>query len=98
MVKKVINEHENEYLKNEYARKRIIRGEILFTPLLVLFPIIVSIFLIIDWYTRGFSMNNPAFNGELILGIIILVGNIIFDIPFIKSLREATKKASAKIK
>ena len=71
---------------NNYTK--VIRTEILFTPLLITLPLVVSILLIYDWYNRGFSVNNPAFNGELILGIIILVGNIIFDVPFIKSLKE----------
>ena len=70
---------------------KVIRTEILFTPLLIIVPIIVSVFLIYDWFTRGFLANNPSYDGELMLGIIILIGNIIFDIPFIKSLITLSK-------
>lgn len=65
---------------------RVIRTEILFTPLLIVLPIVVGVFLIYDWFCRGFSIGSSVFDGELMLGIIILVGNIMFDIPFLKSL------------
>jgi len=35
-------------------------------------------------------MSSSVYDGELILGLIIILGNIIFDIPFIKSLRNFT--------
>ena len=81
-----MNKQKMQYIKKENIYAKVIRTEILFTPLLIVLPFIVGVFLIIDWYNRGFSVNNPAFNSEFMLGIIILVGNIIFDIPFIKSL------------
>jgi len=81
-----------EYIENEKIYDKIVRAELLFMPLLIIAPIIVSVFLIYDWYTRGFLVNDPAFNIELILGVIILVGNIIFDVPFIKSLKAVSKK------
>jgi len=87
-----MNKQKMQYMKKEKVYAKIIRTEILFTPLLVVLPFIVGVLLINDWYTKGFSVNNPAFNSELILGIIILVGNIIFDIPFIKSLKALSKK------
>ena len=80
-----------EYMKTDNNYAKVIRTEILFTPLLIIVPIIVSVFLIYDWFTRGFLVNNPAYDGELMLGIIILIGNIIFDIPFIKSLKALSK-------
>ena len=86
-----MNKEKMEYMKKNNNYAKVIRTEILFTPLLIIVPIIISIFLIHDWFTRGFSMNNPAYDGELMLGIIILVGNIIFDIPFIKSLKALSK-------
>ena len=81
-----------DYIKNEKNFARIIRAELLFMPLLICVPLIVGFFLIYDWYVRGFSMNNPDYIGQLILGIIILIGNIIFDIPFIKSLKALSNK------
>jgi len=87
-----MNKGNMEYIKKENNLAKVIRTEILFTPLLIALPLIVSILLIYDWYNRGFSMGNLDFDSELILGIIILVGNIIFDIPFIKSLKTLSKK------
>ena len=62
------------------------RLELWFAPLLIILPIVVSIFLIRDWFYRGFSLGISTYDGELFLAIIILVGNIIFDVPFLKSL------------
>jgi len=84
-----MNESEMEYVKKEGNISKIIRTEILLTPLLIIFPFIVGIFLIYGWFDKGLD---SAYYGELILGIIIIFGNIIFDIPFIKSLRELSKK------
>lgn len=67
-------------------KTRLTRLELWFAPLLIILPIIVSIFLLRDWFYRGFSLGISAYNGELFLAIIILVGNIIFDVPFLKSL------------
>lgn len=65
----------------------VIKIELYFAPLLIIFPIIVSILLIQDWYYRGFTIGTSIYDGELLLGIIILIGNIAFDIPFLKSLK-----------
>jgi len=81
-----------EYLRIEYNNLRIVRTEILFTPLLVFLPLIVAGFLINDWFFSGFSKNISGYDGELMLAIIILVFNIMFDIPFIKSLIQFKKK------
>jgi len=70
--------------------KRAVRTELLLAPLLVIFPFIVGVIFINDWYARGFLAGSSAFDGELMLGLIIIIGNIIFDIPFIKSLRNFT--------
>jgi len=80
------------YLKAKSNDIKVIKTEIIFTPLLFALPIIVAIFFINDWYCRGFSTGISAFNGEMMIAIIILVGNIIFDIPFIKSLNKFRKK------
>jgi hypothetical protein len=80
-----MEKNEEEYLKNESNDLRMVRTEILFTPLLVILPLIVAGFLIYDWFCRGYF-------SELMLGIIILVANITFDVPFIKSLIKFKKK------
>lgn len=71
---------------------RLIRLEIWFAPLLITLPIVVSIFLIRDWFYRGFSKGISTYDGELFLAIIILVGNIVFDVLFLKSLLSLRKK------
>lgn len=81
-----MNSTKIEYIANNLESKKRLRTELLFTPLLVIVPILISIFLINDWYVRGFMQGNAAFDGELLLGIIILVGNMLFDIPFIRFL------------
>lgn len=90
-MKKIMSGKEIEYLKIEFSDVKILRTEILFTPLLVVLPVVVSLLFIYHWFSRGISLGNPAFDGELMLGIIILVGNIIFDIPFITSLRRSLR-------
>jgi len=81
-----------KYMKKEFYFSKIIRAEILFTPLLIGLPLIVGFSFIYDWYTRGILEGSIAFNGEFILGIIIIIGNIVFDVPFIQSLRVHSKK------
>ena len=84
-----------EFIKKKNNYSKLIRTELLFTPLLIILPITVSILLIFDWYIRGFLENNAImYNGELVIGIIILVSNFFFDIPFIKSLKAFSKKDS----
>ena len=84
-----------EFIKKKNNYSKLIRTELLFTPLLIILPITVSILLIFDWYIRGFLENNTIiYNGELIIGIIILISNFFFDIPFIKSLKAFSNKDS----
>jgi len=74
-----------DYLKRS-SDEILIKAELWFAPLLVTLPIIVSIFLIRDWFYRGLALGNSTYDGELFLALIILIGNIIFDILFIKTL------------
>jgi hypothetical protein len=75
-----------EYMRKEVNYVKVLRAEMFFTPLLVFLPLFVSCFMVYDWYIRGFSMGSSSFDAELMIGVIILFGNIVFDIPFIKSL------------
>jgi len=79
-------------LKNEINFRKIIRTEILFTPILIIVPFVVGFFLIYDWFIRGFSMGNLEYTAQLFFGLIIIIGNVVFDIPFIKSLIVLSKK------
>ena len=81
-----MGQDEMKYLEVENNDLRLVRTEILFTPILVAVPLIVTGFLFYDWFCRGLSKGSSMYNGELILGIIILVANVIFDVPFIMSL------------
>ena len=83
---------ETEYLKKEENHSKLLRAELLFAPLLIICPVFVSVFLINDWFIRGFSTGTSTYDGELLLAIIILSGNILFDIPFIKSLKTHHRK------
>jgi len=83
---------ETEYLKKENGTAKLLRAELLFAPILVITPVLVSVFLINDWFVRGFSTGISNYNGELLLAVIILSGNILFDIPFIKSLKTLSRK------
>ena len=75
-----------QYVKNDGFGDRIFRVEILLAPLLVFAPLLVGLLLIHDWYVRDFLLGNLDLFRELLLGIIIITGNIIFDIPFLNSL------------
>ncbi|HEX08465.1 MAG TPA: hypothetical protein ENG38_01485 [Thermoplasmatales archaeon] len=78
---------ENRYLTGKsIVNRQGIRTELCFLPLLILLPFAVSIILLWSWYYRGFSMGCSDYDGELMLALIILIGNIVFDIPFVKSL------------
>lgn len=70
----------------------LLRLELWFAPLLILIPVLVSIFFLSEWYTQGVMLNTSRYDGELILGLIILVGNLVFDVFFIKSIRSLKKK------
>jgi hypothetical protein len=81
-----------EYLKTDYSDLKVVKTEIMLTPLLIVLPIVVAAFLINDWFFSGFSKDLSERDGELILAIIILIGNIMFDVPFIRSLIQYKKK------
>jgi len=80
-----------QYIKNGRDDEKIIRTELLLTPLLALAPLIVSFLLFYDWFVRDFLTHEFDLFGELMLAVIILIVNVMFDIPFIKSLRKLAK-------
>ena len=81
-----------EYLKKERNMSKIIRSEIFFAPLLIMIPFLVGSVFIYEWYSRGFVLGVSSFDFEVVLGLILIFGNIMFDIPFIISLRKLSKK------
>ncbi len=83
---------ETEYLKKEENHAKLLRAELLFAPLLIICPVFASVFLINDWFIRGFLSGVSTYDGELLLAIVILFGNISFDILFIKSIKTQHRK------
>jgi hypothetical protein len=78
--------------RNETIRKLLLRLELWFAPLLLLIPLIVSLVFIGEWYTKGFLSHSSQYNGALLIGMLLLIGNLVFDIPFLRSLRMLKKK------
>jgi hypothetical protein len=78
--------------RKENIQKLLLRLELWFAPLLIILPLIVSLFFLWDWYIRGFSSGSSAYYGELVIGLILLLGNFFFDVLFLRSLRRYTKK------
>ncbi len=96
--------NEIEYLKTDYSNLKVIKTELLLTPILISIPFFAAAILINNWFINGFSKGISSYNGELMLAIFIIVGNIIFDIPFLssmikyKKILNQYKKLSKKIK
>lgn len=84
------------YLKKGNNTEKVIRTELLLTPVLVFMPLFIGLLFIYDWYSRGFVEGASGYFGTLLIGIIILVSNFLFDIPFIKSLMEITRSKNKK--
>ncbi|MEM0492354.1 MAG: hypothetical protein QXS02_00115 [Candidatus Thermoplasmatota archaeon] len=81
-----------EYIIHNSRLRRKIRVELISAPLLIIIPLAISSFFLYDWFTRGFMNNTSMYNGELIVGLLILLGNIICGIPFIRSVRSLSKE------
>jgi hypothetical protein len=77
---------------NENIRKLLLRLELWFAPLLIIVPVAVSMLFFQEWYTRGFLTGSPAFDGELFIGVLILFGNMVVDVAFLRSIRLLRKK------
>jgi len=73
-------------------QKLLLRLELWFAPSLLLVPIIVSVVFLLEWYTKGYITGSSEYNGELILGLLLILGNLLFDIPFVRSIRTLKKK------
>lgn len=78
--------------QKEPIQKLLLRLELWFAPLLIILPVSVSMFLLWDWYIRGFSQGSSLYDGEAILGLFILGVNFFFDVLFLKSIRIQKKK------
>jgi len=92
MVNKKIDNKNMEYIDDDLDYKKRIRTEIIFTPLLIFVPLIIGILLINDWFIRDIIRGEIDLFGELLLGLLIITVNIIFDIPFIRNLIRQIKE------
>ena len=78
--------------QKEAIQNLLLRLELWFAPMLIIVPLAVSSFLVWDWYARGNSLGLSSYDGELLLGLLILCGNLAVDVPFIRSIRTLRKK------
>jgi len=78
--------------QKEAIQKILLRLELWFAPVLIIVPVVVSLFLVWDWYARGSALGLSRYDGELLLGLLILCGNLAVDIPFLRSIRTLRKK------
>jgi hypothetical protein len=78
--------------RKENIQKLLLRLELWFAPMLIIVPIGVSLFFVWDWYVRGFSIGSSVYDGELLIGLLLFIGNLLFDIFFLRSLRILKKK------
>ena len=78
--------------QREAIQNILLRLELWFAPILIIVPLAVSLFLVWDWYARGGSLGLSMYDGELLLGLLILFGNLAVDIPFVRSIRTLRKK------
>ena len=81
-----MNDKETEYIPVQNHNEKLIRMEFWAAPLLIAIPIIVSLLFLWSWFSNGYSQGSSAYDGELLIALLILVGNIIFDIPFLRAL------------
>lgn len=86
-----MNKEKMKYIEIDSDKGKVIQPEKIFAPLLISLPLLVGTFFIYDWYIRGFSVGYNYLNGELFLGIIIIGFSLLFDIPFIRSLKKKRK-------
>ena len=73
-------------------QRLLLRLELWFAPLLLLIPLIIAMVFLLEWYLKGFTTGSSEYDGELLLGLLLLVGNLLFDIPFVRSIRTLKRK------
>ena len=78
--------------RKENIQKFLLRLELWFAPVLIIVPIGASLFFLWDWYARGFSTGSSVYDGELLIGLLLLAGNLVFDVQFLRSVRMLKKK------
>ncbi|HEC81423.1 MAG TPA: hypothetical protein ENI42_03225 [Thermoplasmatales archaeon] len=62
-----------------------LRQEILLTPVIVFTPLVVSLLFFYNAVYNVFLCGNMLYVGEFFVGSTILVGNLVFALPFLKA-------------
>ena len=63
------------------------RLELWLTPLLVIAPVLIGLLLVTEWVFRGVVLGSSAYDAEALLGGLILIGTLVFDVPFLRTVR-----------
>jgi hypothetical protein len=88
-----MKKNEIAYINIDLQKKQLVRAEVWSMPFFVLLPLFFSLWLLWRWYIHDSLHTTQTHTGELILGLIILIGNLIFDIPFVNLLIQQMKKS-----
>lgn len=81
-----VDKSDTTYLPSENNTEKLVRIELIFAPLLVLFPVVVSLAMLWGWFSQGYLEGSSGYDGQLLIACVILACNILFDIPFLRSL------------
>jgi len=87
-----MTQQNTEYMDTRAANEHVRRMAVLLSPVLIMTPLVISIILLVQWFIQGYLQHDARYTTELILGVVIIVGNILFDIPFVQSLRKSSTK------
>jgi len=68
------------------------RLEIWLTPVLVIAPFLIAILFLIESVEQGVLRGAPLYEGEFLLGCIIIVGTLVFDVPFLRTVHFRKRK------
>jgi hypothetical protein len=68
------------------------RLELWFTPLLVIAPLVIGILILVESIGQGVVHGMAMYGSEFLLGCIILVGTLVFDVPFLRTMRFQKRK------
>ena len=85
---------EERYLTLENETEKLVRIELLFSPLLLCIPLCVSFVMIWAWFSQGYLLGSTGYDGQLLVALVILIGNLLFAIPFLRSLIVVSRRRS----
>lgn len=68
------------------------RLELWLTPILVIAPFLIAVLFLIESIGQGLLKGLPTYEAEFMLGCIILVGTLVFDVPFLRTMHFRKRK------